>query len=299
MIYELPTAMFAAVAPLFAGRWFDEAFIDSVFEGTQHGRIFVDHPTQPSAALLCRSYEYYVAGDHTNGALRQFMADAPAEADVFAELYGYCALSPAWNDGLLADHAGQLHTIGRRSFKWDAARSTPLDWQRALPDGFQMRAVEPVLAPRINEVLAPIPGVGFFMGGPDAFWQRGFGACVMHGEQVASVALTGSVSAHFADIDITTAESFRGQGLGTLAAAACVAECLARGLIPTWHTDSANAASAATALKVGYAEGAPFAQLSPQHDTPLRLSTGVWSAEHDSSLPGVTRWQRTGAMGDS
>src|SRR3954453_23006007 len=117
MIYELSRASFTLAAPLFASRWFDEAFIDSIFEGTQDARLFVDDPRQPSAALLCRTYEYYIAGDHTNQALRRFMADAPAEAEVFAELYGYCALSRSWDDALLADHGDRLAPIGRRSFK--------------------------------------------------------------------------------------------------------------------------------------------------------------------------------------
>jgi hypothetical protein len=293
MIYELPRASFDVAASLYAGRWFDEAFIDSMFEGTQDGLLFVDDPRQPQAALLCRTYEYYIAGDPSNRALRQFIADAPAEAGVFADLYGYCALSPAWDDALLSDHGDRLVIIGRRSFKFQGERARLLDWRAMLPEGMRIVPIDRTLIGRIDTLLAPIPGVGSFMGGTGPFFERGFGVCAMQGETVASVAHTGSVSSRYADIDINTAAPFRGQGLATLAAAACVEECIARGLIPTWHTDATNVASMATARKIGYEEGAPFSQLSPPEGTRLRLSEGRWAATPlDAGAPDrITIWR--------
>lgn len=294
MIYELPRASFGVAASLYAGRWFDEAFIDSIFEGTQNGRLFVDDPRQPQAALLCRTYEYYIAGDPENRALRQFIADAPAEAGVFADLYGYCALSPAWDDALLSDHGDRLAVIGRRSFKCQGAQTRLLDWRAMLPEGIRIVPIDQTLIGWIDAMLAPIPGVGFFMGGAGLFFEQGFGVCAMQGETVASVAHTGSVSSRCADIDINTAAAFRGKGLATLAAAACVEECIARGLIPTWHTDATNVASMATARKIGYVEGAPFSQLSPPEGTKLRLSHGRWAASlFDAGSPeGVVVWRQ-------
>lgn len=293
MIYEIPRASFDLAAPLYDGRWFDEAFIDAIFEGTQDGRLFVDDPRQPRTALLCRTYEYYIAGDHTNQDLRQFIADAPAEAGVFADLYGFCALSRAWDDALLSDLGERLVVIGRRSFKIKGERARLLDWRVMMPAGISIVPIDHTLIARINAMLEPMPGIGIFMGGAGRFFEYGFGVCAMQGETVASVAHTGSVSSRYADIDINTAAPFRGQGLATLAAAACVEECIARGLIPTWHTDATNIASMATARTIGYEEGAPFSQLSPPEGTRPRLSQGRWAATPlDVALPeGITVWR--------
>lgn len=49
--------------PVFSDAWFDRAHIDSVFEGRQPGRLFVDDPEQPSAAIMFRTFGFYVAGE--------------------------------------------------------------------------------------------------------------------------------------------------------------------------------------------------------------------------------------------
>ena len=71
MIYELPPMHFNRAAPLFAETWMDAAFIDSAFAGRVPARVFVDDATRPMAALLCRTFGYYVAGHVAATALRQ------------------------------------------------------------------------------------------------------------------------------------------------------------------------------------------------------------------------------------
>ncbi len=294
MVYELAPSAYDRAAPLFAERWFDEAFIDSIFEGTQTARIFVDDAATPRAALICRTYEFYVAGATDVPDLRQFIADAPEEAGVFGDLYGYCALDKEWERALLDDYAGQLRRIGRRRFRYDPNHipSTP---RRLLSDDMIIVPVNRTLAQRIDsEVLGDMPGIGFFMGGLDAFEERGYGFCVIQDNRIASVAHTGSVSEGFADIDIITAEPFRGRGLATLAAQACIEETLRRGLIPTWHTDTTNEASMATARKLGFTEGRPFSQLSPPWGSKVRFSRGLWQSSAGGSDVAAV-WQRASA----
>ena len=292
MVYELAPTAFDRVSPLFADRWFDEAFIDSIFEGTQSARIFVDDATAPRAALMCRTYEYYIAGATDVAPLRRFIADAPEEARVFADVYGYCTLDKEWERALLDDYAGQLRRIGRRRFRYDPYHigATP---RRPQSDDLIVVPVDRTLAQRIDtELLGDMPGIGFFMGGLDAFAAHGFGYCVIQDNSIASVAHTGSVSQGYADIDIITAEPFRGRGLATLAAQACIAETLRRGLVPTWHTDTTNEASMATARKLGFTEGRPFSQLSPPWGSKLHLSRGLWQSSTEEDADVVALWRR-------
>ncbi len=101
-LYELPNTLFARVKPLFAAAPFDQPCYDSVFEGVQAARIFVDDADAPTSALMFRSYDYFAAGVAAP-ALRQFVRDAPDEAEVFAAFYGCVPLNDDWKAALLAD----------------------------------------------------------------------------------------------------------------------------------------------------------------------------------------------------
>ncbi len=128
-IYELPTALSRRAAPLFAAASFDQPCYNSVFEGKQPARLLVDDPAAPQAALLCRSYEYFAAGV-VDPALRQFIREAPAEAEVFASLYGLVPLTDGWKQAIIADWQAEI--VGRCNFQWRIG--TPVyDWRAHLP----------------------------------------------------------------------------------------------------------------------------------------------------------------------
>jgi len=123
-IDELPVGLFPVAAPFFAGTLFEQAMIGAVFEGRQPGRIFVDDARRPIAALLCRAFGCYIAGDLGAAGLRRFIADAPAEAEVFARLSRYMPLDAAWVPVLLADHRGRLVAVERRAFRVASSNGT-------------------------------------------------------------------------------------------------------------------------------------------------------------------------------
>ena len=287
MIYELHPDAFERAAPLFEAAWFDRAFIDAVFEGRQSARMFVDQLDQPTAALLARSYEYYVAGDSGPGWLRRFIADAPAEAGVFADLYGYVPLDAGWQAALLADTPA-LATIERREFKFHV----PEVLAGALPapsPGIAIVPMDRALAERTDAGLGE--HIGSFWGGYDRFLAGGFGFCAMDGAAIAGVAYAAGASRRFANISIFTVPPYRRRGLATLLAAAFIRGCLERGLVPTWDADRDNVASAAIALRLGLREYPGFVQLSPARASRLPLSRGRW-VKGPGVDPGVlTLWR--------
>lgn len=282
LIYELPQALAGIAAPVFKEIWFDEAFIDSFFEGRQEGRIFVDDPQNPTAALLCRTFEYYVAGNVDALALRQFIKDAPAEVGVFQHLYGYAPVGEAWEKALLADYEGQLEVIERIGFKYH--KPAVDDWRHALPPGAEVRRIDRALAERIDTELDQL--IGLFWNGYQPFTRGGFGFCTLIDGAIASVAYAISVSAKYANIGVETAEPFRKQGLATLTCSAFIEHCLEQGLRPTWDTDAVNAGSLATARKLGFQEYPPFKELYPKGRGKLVLSAGRWTKEeHAGPVP--------------
>ncbi|MBA2278654.1 MAG: GNAT family N-acetyltransferase [Chloroflexia bacterium] len=286
VIHELPRERFSAAAPLFAPIWFDEAQIGAALSGRQPGRLFVDDPQRPRAALLCRTYGFYPAGDPHSSTLRAFIAGAPAEAAVFDTLFGYM-VDDAWREALLHDHGDDLTVIGREAFHFLNEASTQVIDP---PADVRLLPLDAALAKRVDDELGQM--IGAFWGGYAAFAAGGFGTCALIDDRVAGVAYAIAVSDRTANIDIETAVPFRRRGLATLTAAAFVAACQERGLTATWGCDTANEASAALAHRLGFVQDAPHAQLSPRPGIARVRTKGVWSQRESDKSQTLQRYAR-------
>ncbi|MEO8609249.1 MAG: GNAT family N-acetyltransferase [Chloroflexota bacterium] len=284
-IYELPVDHFDVTAPLFNEAWFDEPYMDAVLKGRHPGRIFVDDPVAPSAALMCRTYEYYVAGN-VQSPLRTFIKDAPAEPEVFQKLYGYAPVGDAWETAILDDYAGALIRIPRHNFRWQGA---PLmDWHEKLPLGAQIVRIDRDLAERIDREWHET--IGLLWDGYDNYLQHGYGFCLMMGEELGSFANSDGLSATLVNIGVQTGEKFRRQGLAKLVCSAFIEYTLKTGRVPTWDTDGMNERSRALASSLGFVEGRMFSQLSTPDYKPIVLSQGLWSCQPGAD--GLTIWTR-------
>ncbi len=302
MIYELPYGLFHRAAPLFAATPIERSLIDAAFEGRQPARLFVDDARHPTAALLSRTYEYYVAGDPDGtpgaAALRRFIHAAPAEAGVFADLYGYVPLTDAWTRALLDDGQGGLVAIERRGFALDAGTETATpkiggpDGATARPGRVVVKRIDRPLAERIDTEMRQYIKASW--GSYDAFIDGGFGFCALVDDELAGVAFAIAVSARHANIDVETVAPFRRQGLALLVCRAFIDHSREQGLIPLWEADDANAASRALAHTLGFRQIAAYSQLSPPHGTKLPLSRGQWIAEGGTGAPeGATIFRPT------
>lgn len=292
VIYELPQSRFSLAQRLYSGMWYDEAFIEAVFEGRQAGRIFVDDPDRPAAALMCHVYEFYVAGDPGCEAMRRFVKDAPEEPGAFQLLYGYVTSSADWDRAILDDREGELLVVGRRGFKYDAGAAGLEQVGAVLPPDYEIQAIDAALAERIDRERGE--HIGLFWGGYDKFEEGGFGYCAIFGDEIASVAYAAAVSSRYANVSVETAPAHRRKGLSTATSAAFIRHCSDLGILATWDTDEGNAASIALAQKLGFIEYPPFRELSPPRGTKLALSSGRWESVGEAQEDGVTAWRRVG-----
>jgi RimJ/RimL family protein N-acetyltransferase len=290
-VFELDQGNFDVAEGLFAAAWFDRPQIEAAFEGRQPARLFVDRLPVPTAALLRHGYEYYVVGSAEAISLRRFIAEAPAEADVFADFYGYAPAGVEWEQAIQVDYGGRLERIGRRQFHYRAATAPAY----ALPPGYTLCRVDVEMAERLDtELNEHVTATWASYAG---FAATGLGYCVMAGEEPASAAFPASVSARWADVSVITALPFRRQGLAQAACAAYIEQALALGLILVWDTDDVNVPSGELALKLGFMEKAPFCELAMPDRQPLPLSRGRWWRD-DRPVPGwlgAKCWQRNNA----
>lgn len=301
-LVELAPAHVERARPLFANATYDRVYADAFFEARQPGRLFVDDGGRPRAAMLCRTYEYYFAGEPAP-ALRRFVLDAPEEAQIFARypdletarrgtmlgFYGMVAFTAAWSEALIGDHAGRLERIGRRAFEFPPGAEAHVRGMVArIPDGYRVAALDRAFAERVDLELDEV--IGLCWTGYEGFARFGFGAAVVtEHDEIASVAYTIGVSSREVNLGVGTAEVHRRRGLATLASAACVVQALDRGLRPTWDCDDLNPASADLARKLGFTEQPSFVELAFPRRAGPPLSRGRWKPTPD---PLGTRWRR-------
>lgn len=281
-IYELPNTLFHLCKPLYAQAWFDAPAYDAVFEGVQTGRIFVEDADAPTAAMMCRTYEYYIAGT-PEPMLRTFIKDAPEEVGVFQHLYGYTPIGEAWVSALLDD--SPLVVIGRRNFQWDMGKPAP---DFPVPDGARIVPIDHALVEQIDIALGNYLQMSW--GSREAFVEGGFGYCAMQGDVMASAIYAIAASSTGAIVGIDTIETFQRQGYGAAVSAAFIREALERGMQPIWDTDEDNLRSSALAQKLGFIEHEPFKELYPPDRKP-QTSQGIWS-QGETRADGVSEWVR-------
>jgi hypothetical protein len=282
-IYELPNNLFNRCEPLYTQAPFDQPAYDAVFEGVQPGRIFVDDADAPTGALMCRTYEYYIAGTPVPS-LRAFIKNAPEEVGVFQQLYGYTPIGEAWVSALLDD--APLEVIGRRNFQRDMCKPAP---DVPIPNGAQIVPIDLALAEKVDVALG-IPFLQMSWNDRRAFVEHGFGYCALQGDEVASAIYAIAVSSSGVIVGIDTVEKFQRQGYGSAASAAFIREALRRSLQPIWDTDEGNYRSSLMAAKLGFDEHEPYKELFPPERKP-QLSHGIWS-RGDTRADGVTEWVR-------
>lgn len=288
VVYELPPERRQLAWPAFSEARFDRAQIDSVFEGRQPGRVFVDDPEHPTAAILARTFGYYAGGDPGNLALRRFIRDAPPEPGIFQDLYGYVPATNTWKQVLLEDHHGLLEDIPRHDFKWyptEQARAVVEGWRERLPAGATMAQIDLDLARRVDQEMNQF--IKPFWLSHEAFAEGGFGYCLMLGDEIASVAYTVSVSSTEANIDVETVERYRRRGFSSLTSSAFIEHCRQLDVTPTWDSDGNNLPSRALAARLGFQEGPLSAQLSPPRGTSILGPQGIWTQEENNL------WRRT------
>jgi RimJ/RimL family protein N-acetyltransferase len=249
MLYELEKTTYEKARPLFQEMGHSQLFIDAVYEGNHTGKIFVDDPERPTAALLAPMCEFFfIAGRTDNTAFNQAM-----RALILSELVspeGDLLLFPtseAWQsalDKLFADYA-RLH-VARKAFTFKPAVFTErhTGWRERIPTGCAIR--------QYDRTLAEDTELADFWGDLDNFLVHGFGFAVMKGEEVISRCHTVMVGGGEAEISIETAETCRRQGFATLAACAFIEQCLEQGLHPAWSCWDNNTPSQILAHKLGF-----------------------------------------------
>ncbi len=274
--------------PLFEQVWFDEMFIMPALKGQQPGRVVVDCLDDPTAAILFRTYNFYIAGSPDALNLRQFITDAPAEVGTFQHFHGFAPIDPAWESVLLDGLSSPLMLLKRCNYRWPGA--PVIDWRSLLPGGVSIIPIDAALAQRLDRDWNE--GIGFLWSGYDRFERDGFGFCLKVEDELASMVATEGVGEGSVNIGVRTADKFQRRGYARLVCSAFIEHTLAEGLLPAWDCEDRNTRSKALAERLGFVQERPFTELcvsEPPYGK-LKLTERLWTAAPAAS--GTTVWSR-------
>lgn len=253
---RLDPSQYAAVLPLFKSLDFN-LVIRSMVEGNTPAWIFADRPAAPRLGLMWDCDEMlFVAGEGQDiaalAAMRnvlhnQILPEAHTRAIPELALVS----TPAWKDQLPLLLDGLNPRLARYLCYRLAAGARPPALQP--PQGFALQRIDSALLDSALDHIRDLRGwVDSFWHTPQDFLRSGFGFCAIQGETIAAWCLTVFAAGSARELGLITLPEYRGLGLATLTAAACVEHGLSQNLAVRWTCWAENAASARVAEKVGF-----------------------------------------------
>jgi hypothetical protein len=219
---------------------------DAILDGYM-GEAYVDDADNPQMAVLeaPKLKLSILGGDARRPAARKYLEELSVPRIV---MFG----AEGWEELLREIHGGRLILLPRYAFsseKLDGARLYEL--RSRLPEEYRLERMNIDLAQRLageGSEFAADHMVNF--DSPEDFIARGFGFCVLAGEEITSVATTFVICDRGIEIQINTRKNHQRRGLASVVAAQLLIYSLENGLDPNW--DAANEVSVGLAKKLGY-----------------------------------------------
>jgi RimJ/RimL family protein N-acetyltransferase len=261
MLHELSQEAIERVVPLFeAGPpAYAQVIIRAVAAGNAPGRAWVDDARQPRSALVWdNGHCYDLAGAADNPAFVAAAAHLIHEQiapDAMARGFGMIKVRysvPEWEAVLPSLFPAALTRRERRLYTF--ARPRVPDRADRVPPGFALVPVDEALLLRgdLQNRERVWEEIACCWTQPALFFQHGLGIAALHEDAIVGWCTGEYASGSDIGIGIETLAAYQGRGLATLMAAAFVARCGERGLVPYWSCWSHNLPSRAVAEKAGF-----------------------------------------------
>jgi len=249
-MHQLPTAHYNRVRRFFPPGTVGRSFALAMVEGNHAGRVFVDDPNTPRAALIAPACDFnLVAGNpgdaRTNSDIATLLSRDLPDSDGYTLVF---PTSPAWADVLEArfSEAPLLDHPTRSVYRLDRERFAEYH------SGWRNRMDRDYRVVPYDRTAAQGRGLPAFWGSADAFLARGIGFAAAKHDVIVSRCHSVLIGDGQAEISIDTNETHRRRGLATAVACAFIETCLDRDLEPAWSCWSENVPSRHLAESLGF-----------------------------------------------
>lgn len=255
MPFLLEPDSYASVHSLFEGMTYHLAVVN-VLAGILPGRIYVDQPANPRAAVLIPSnrHRIYVSGEPSPGLLADVIHLLFKES--LAESYGfvlYYDTSHPWQRTIEQALQQQETFAGWRQFYRLRAPSLPV--AVPLPEQITIHRIDEKMVGDsallnrdllLEEIRSESPSLEYF-------FQHNFGFCARDDAQLVAWCLAEFHYQGRYELGIETIEAYQRRGIASHLAAAVIRQAFAQGAREIgWHCWATNTPSVATALKLGF-----------------------------------------------
>lgn len=258
---ELQAGQFHKASALFSKTHYG-VLAAGTLAGCHPGRVFLDNLADPRSGLVCTRLDYFfLAGQPSEAILdwlyvrfqNEFIPQMQAVIGTGDVILFFDPFD--WNGPLFERFADcqPLLIHKKRHILPAGAGAKLLGWQERVPPGYRLLPYTLGLMEALPEL---VPQAELFFGSVESFLAKGYGWAIMDGNQLASTCSAVFVGSGEVEIDIHTAEAYRGRGLAFLAASAFIEDSLKRGLNPIWGCWPENLPSNRLASKLGFSEDA-------------------------------------------
>ena len=118
----------------------------------------------------------------------------------------------------------------------------------SLQNGFEIRELDKDILSKLEGRIIP----AYSWNSSEDFLEKGKGYCILHGNEIVTVAFTAAISDTEVDIGIETNIKYRKQGFGKCVASRMVKDILKMNKTPIWECNTNNLGSKAIAESVGF-----------------------------------------------
>jgi GNAT superfamily N-acetyltransferase len=253
--FLLEPATYSSVSSLFEETSSYHLAVPSVLAGILPGRIYVDDPDCPTAAILIPSNQYhvYLGGEPSAHLLAEVihLLHQPSLAQRYWFMVHYP--SDAWKPTI--EHA--LQGLGRSTSlrHYYCLREPSLLLPSPLKETIVVARIDQTLVEDasvvnrdllIDEIHSESPSL-------DHFFRQYFGFCALDGRQLVGWCLAEYHYQGRYELGIGTIEAYQRQGVATHVASAVIQRAFADDATEIgWHCWASNIPSIATALKLGF-----------------------------------------------
>ncbi|MBL8131030.1 MAG: GNAT family N-acetyltransferase, partial [Anaerolineae bacterium] len=254
MITELDPAEFHKVRPLFEPLMAYQMFCAGVLDNRYSGRVFVDDPLHPRSGFVVKEgVWWFLAGDVRNNAFNQALNTALFNRTATAERTwgGMLVAHPVeWSAAIPVIFAPHVPITTQRLHC--TCRRLQIDWSAQIPEGYEVRFVDPSLIEdgiEVHGAAADVLALRRDAPEPD---RKAVGFIAVHNRRIVASSVIDCIVGRGGDIGLFTDWEHRRRNLAFLTAAACIEYALSHGLeVVHWDCESFNIGSIRTAEKLG------------------------------------------------
>lgn len=288
MIPRLERQHYPRVRPVFAPLDHHLA-VTGIVEGAAPGQIHVDDHQEPRAAITWSTHRVYLAGDPGQETFHQALDSLfdqeiiPAAQEAGRVQFVLYYAPHSWETVIEEALAAWEPIQDLRHYY--TFRGPIRDWRAELPPAFAMRQIDRALladtglenrAELIEEIYSERPSI-------EAFFDKDFGFCLLHGDEIVSYCLSEHNVGHRCEVGVATVPAYRRRGLATWTVSALVEHALANDITEIgWHCWASNRPSIALAKGAGFEKALEYPTCFAWFKRHDQLLAQAWFATYRS-----------------